>query len=88
MYIGSVILERYNYIQLSHLYPILVLLRSTLLFHIRKSNLQGSDQIPAELIQAGGKTVRSDIQKLILLAVKKNCLIRRRSLYSFNSQKG
>jgi hypothetical protein len=34
----------------------------------------GSDQIPAELIQAGGEILRSKIHKLInLFGIKKNC---------------
>jgi hypothetical protein len=35
----------------------------------------GSDEIPAELIQTGGKTLRSETHKLILFATRKNCLI-------------
>jgi hypothetical protein len=35
----------------------------------------GVDQIPAELIQAGGETLRSEIRKLIrLIWTKNNCL--------------
>jgi hypothetical protein len=32
---------------------------------LKKYNSQGSDQIPAELIQAGGEILRSEIHKLI-----------------------
>jgi hypothetical protein len=41
-----------------------------------------SDQIPAELIQAGGEILRSEIHKLItFIAMRKNCLISGRSLF-------
>jgi hypothetical protein len=36
-----------------------------LLLQSWKHKSQGSDQIPAELIQAGGETLRSEIHKLI-----------------------
>jgi hypothetical protein len=32
---------------------------------LKKYKLPGTDQIPAELIQAGGNTLRSEIHKLI-----------------------
>jgi hypothetical protein len=32
---------------------------------LKKYNLPGSDEIPAELIQAGGKILLSEIHKLI-----------------------
>jgi hypothetical protein len=44
-----------------------------------------SDQIPVELIQAGGETLCSEIHKLILFGIRKNCLSSGRSwlLYQF-----
>jgi hypothetical protein len=48
----------------------------------------GSDEIPAELIQAGGKILLSAIHKLILFEIRKNCLISGRSLllYQFTER--
>jgi hypothetical protein len=48
---------------------------------------QGSDQIPAELIQAGGEILWSGIHKLINF-IRKNCLISGRSLlvYQFTGR--
>jgi hypothetical protein len=46
----------------------------------------GSNQIPVELIQAGGETLRSEIHSpLILFGIRKNCLMNGRSqlLYQF-----
>jgi hypothetical protein len=48
---------------------------------LKKYTSQGSDQIPAELIQLGGETLVSVIQKLITLSgIRKHCLISGRSL--------
>jgi hypothetical protein len=42
----------------------------------RKYKSPSSDQIPAELIQAGGEKLRPDILKLIILfGMRKDCLI-------------
>jgi hypothetical protein len=40
----------------------------------------GSDQIPAELIQAGGEILHPEIHKMISCVRNKNCLINGRSL--------
>jgi hypothetical protein len=47
---------------------------------LKKYKSPGSDQIPAELIQAGGEILLSMIHKLILFGIRKNCLINGRSL--------
>jgi hypothetical protein len=42
---------------------------------LKRYKCPGADHIPAELIQAGGGTLRSEIRKLIkLIWNKKNCL--------------
>jgi hypothetical protein len=42
---------------------------------------QGNDQILAQLFQAGGETLQSEILKLLIVfGVRKNCLIKGRSL--------
>jgi hypothetical protein len=42
---------------------------------LKKYELPGSDQILAELIQAGGKILWSEVHKLIILfGLRKNCL--------------
>jgi hypothetical protein len=46
----------------------------------KKYKLPGSDQFPSELIQAGGETLLSEIHKLILFGVRKNCVTCGRSL--------
>jgi hypothetical protein len=44
---------------------------------LKKYKSPGSDQIPAELFQAGGEMLLSAIHKLInLFGIRKNCLIR------------
>jgi hypothetical protein len=52
---------------------------------LKKYKSSGSNQIAAELIQAGGETLQSEIHKLILFGVRRNCLISSRSplLYQF-----
>jgi hypothetical protein len=47
-------------------------------FKMYKSS--GSDQILAELIQAGAETLQSEITNSILFGIRKNCLISGRSL--------
>jgi hypothetical protein len=48
---------------------------------LKKYKSPGSDQIPAELIQAGDETLRSEIHNsLILFGVRKNFQISGRSL--------
>jgi hypothetical protein len=48
---------------------------------LKEPNSPGSDQIPAELIQVGDETLRSEIVKLINpFEIRKNCLISGRSL--------
>jgi hypothetical protein len=47
----------------------------------------GNDQIPAELIQAGGEMLLSVIHKLILYGIRKNCLISGRSLLFYQFTK-
>jgi hypothetical protein len=47
----------------------------------KRYKLPGNDQIPAEMIQAGGETLQSEIHKLIILfGIRKNCLISGKSL--------
>jgi hypothetical protein len=47
---------------------------------LEKYKSPGSDDIPADLIQAGGEILLSVIHKLILFGLRKNCLIIGRSL--------
>jgi hypothetical protein len=54
--------------------------------NLKRHKLPGNDQIPAELIPAGGTTLWSEIiNSLILFGIRKNCLISGRSplLYQF-----
>jgi hypothetical protein len=56
---------------------------------LKKYKLPGSDQIPAELIQAGGEILLSEIHKLInSVGIRKNCLINgwRQLLYQFTKR--
>jgi hypothetical protein len=53
---------------------------------LKRYKSPGIDQIPAELIKAGGSKICSEIHKLIFLfGIKRNCLIsgRSQSLYLF-----
>jgi hypothetical protein len=52
---------------------------------LKKYKFPGSDQIPAELIQAGGDYGLISINPFILFAVRKNCLISGRSLLLYQS---
>jgi hypothetical protein len=45
--------------------------------------LPGIDQIPAEPIHAGGETLWSEIHKIILCGIRKNCLSSGRSPLSY-----
>jgi hypothetical protein len=55
---------------------------------LKKYKSPGSDQIPAELIQAGGKILLSAIHNsLILFGIRKNCLIGGRSLLLYQFTK-
>jgi hypothetical protein len=48
---------------------------------LKRYKTPGSEQIPAELVQAGGKILRSKIHKLItIFGIRGNCLIRGRSI--------
>jgi hypothetical protein len=48
---------------------------------VKRCKSPGTDQILAELIQAGGEALQSEIHKLInLFGIRKNCLISGRSL--------
>jgi hypothetical protein len=47
---------------------------------LKKYKSPDSYQIPTELIQARGEILLSEIHKLILFGIKKNCLISGRSL--------
>ena len=51
---------------------------------LKRHRLPGIDQIPSELIKTGGRTIRSEIHKLIL-GIRRNCRRsgRSRSLYLF-----
>jgi hypothetical protein len=53
---------------------------------LKKYKLPGSDQIPAELIKAGGKKLLSAIHKLVN-SIWNNCLISGRCLLMYQSQK-
>jgi hypothetical protein len=55
--------------------------------NLKKCKLPGSDQIPAELIQAGGETILRFTNPLILYGLRKNCLISGRSLLFYQSTK-
>jgi len=51
---------------------------------LKEHKSTGNDQIPAELIKAGGRTIRYEIHKLInFIGIRRNCLRsgRNRSLY-------
>jgi hypothetical protein len=53
---------------------------------LKRRRSPGIDQIPTELITAGGRTIHSEIHKLLILSgVRRNCLRsgRSRSLYLF-----
>jgi hypothetical protein len=53
---------------------------------LKRCKSPGIDQIPAELIKAGGGTIRSDVHKLLIrFEIRKNCLRsgRSRSFYLF-----
>jgi hypothetical protein len=55
---------------------------------LKKYKLPASGQIPAELIQAGGKMLLSMIHKLInLFGIRKNCLISGSSLLLYQFTK-
>jgi hypothetical protein len=55
---------------------------------LKKYESPGSDEIPAELIQAGGKMLLSAIHKLInYIWNKENCLISGRSLLLYQFTK-
>jgi len=41
---------------------------------LTRHKLLGIDQIPGELIKAGGRTVDSEIHKLSLFEIRRNCL--------------
>jgi hypothetical protein len=64
MYRYHGVLGRLKFAQQSHLCQSLVPLR---LRKMKRYKAPGSDQIPAELIQAGGETLHSEIHKLIML---------------------
>jgi hypothetical protein len=66
MYIVSVMLGRYKYIEAKPLvFGISRLEVKTAIARLKKYKLPGSDQIPAELIQTGGEILPSAIHKLI-----------------------
>jgi hypothetical protein len=68
MYSGQMVLGKPKFIQRRYLCQSIVPLR--LRFSIRKMKrykAPGSDQIPAEMIQAGGEIMHSEIHKLIRL---------------------
>jgi len=53
---------------------------------LKRHTSPGTDQIPAEFIKAGGRTIQSEIHKLInSIRIRKNCLMNRwsQSLYLF-----
>jgi len=51
----------------------------------KDTNCQLPYQISMEMIKAGGRTINSEIHKIILLGIRMNCLSSRRSqsLYQF-----
>jgi hypothetical protein len=55
---------------------------------LEKYKSPGSDQIPTELIQAGGETLLPEIKTFILLQIMKNCLFNESAYYCTNLQKG
>jgi hypothetical protein len=76
MYMGQVMVGRLKYIQQSHLCQSL-LLHKFAIGKLKRYKLPGCDQIPAELIGAGGETLHSGIHKLIkLIWSKENLKIR------------
>jgi hypothetical protein len=54
---------------------------------LKKYKSPGNDQIPVELIQAGGETLVSVIHKLIISGIRKNCLTSRMSLLFYQFTK-
>jgi hypothetical protein len=60
---------------------------SWLLKKLKSNKSPGVDQIPAELIKAGGRTIRNEIHNLFLFGIRRNCLWSgmSRSFYSFTS---
>jgi hypothetical protein len=54
---------------------------------LKKYKSPGSDQIPAELSQAGGEILLSAIHKLVVFGIRKNCLINGRSLLLYQFTK-
>jgi hypothetical protein len=65
MYVGLMMLGRLKYIQQSHwcLSPVTEV--EMPIEKLKRHTSPGIDQIPAELIKAGGRTIRSEIHKLI-----------------------
>jgi hypothetical protein len=60
----------------------------TAIAELKKYKSPGSDEIPAELIQAGGEMLLSAIHNsLILFGIRKNCLINGRSLLLYQFAK-
>jgi hypothetical protein len=41
---------------------------------LKRHKSPGIDQIPAELVKAGGRAIRCGIHKLILFGIRRNCL--------------
>jgi hypothetical protein len=54
---------------------------------LKRDNWPGSDEMPAELIQAGGELLLPAIHKLKLFGIRKNCLINGRSLLLYQFTK-
>jgi hypothetical protein len=60
-----------------------VSLRLSTIANLVKHKLSGSDQILANLIQAGGEILLRSINSLILFGIRKNYLISGRSIFSY-----
>jgi len=41
---------------------------------LKRQKSPGTDQFPAEMIKAGGRTIRSETHELILFGIRRNCL--------------
>jgi hypothetical protein len=52
--------------------PLLIPENETVVGNLRKYKSLGTNQIPVESIQVGGKTLRPEIHRLILFGIRKN----------------
>jgi hypothetical protein len=86
MYMGLMMLGRLKYRQQSDwcLSPVTLEVEMAI-EKLKRYKSPGIDQIPAELIKTGGRTILRSRNSLILFGIKRNCLSsgRSQSLYLF-----